>query len=201
MRAWRDRGTLGLALLASVIALWPSTTSARAPAANQCVTPAGDDLNQTFATDDAFIAPFCRTARVGDHWRPIVRIAMAGSDPVFPSGFTPSAPDLLEDFFAKFVSARYVVDAGTKRERSFTFTADQLIFETGALPDGSVFVRWMPRLRPLPKGEHTVTEYLTLRADFWDGLGTDPQLNLIPAGESLVDQLAFTVVTPSRSGR
>jgi hypothetical protein len=51
-------------------------------------------------------------------------------------------------------------------------------------------------MHPLPPGDHTVDEYVTLSADFWDGLGLDPTMNLIPAGESLAVSVQFRVVKP-----
>jgi len=89
------------------------------------------------------------------------------------------------------------VDAGTSRQRSYSLSAGDLIVQTGAIPDGTRFVRWVtPPLHPLPPGDHTVDEYVTLSADFWDGLGLDPAVNLIPAGESLANPVGFTVSTP-----
>jgi hypothetical protein len=40
----------------------------------------------------------------------------------------------------------------------------------------------------------TPTRYVTLSADFWDGLGVDPAFNLIPAAKSLAGSVAFDVV-------
>jgi hypothetical protein len=178
------------------VALAPGTALAKR-SASHCITPAGEDLNQTFDTRDAFVAPFCTEVWTGDRWRAILRIAVAGSDPVFPSGYAPVHSSLDADFLAKFVSARYVVDAGTSRERSYSFSAGHLIVQTGAIPDGTRFVRWVtPPLHPLSPGDHTVDEYGTLSADFWDGLGLDPAINLIPAGESPASSVGFSVSRP-----
>jgi len=183
-------------VLSASVALAPGTAFA-GRSASHCVTPAGEDLNQIFDTRDAFVAPFCTDVRTGDRWRAILRIAVAGSGPVFPSGYAPLRSSLDQDFLAKFVSGRYVVDAGSSRERSHSFSAGDLIVQTGAIPDGTRFVRWVtPPLHPLPPGDHTVDEYATLSADFWDGLGLDPAFNLIPAGESLASSVGFTVRRP-----
>lgn len=40
--------------------------------ANQCINPAGVDLNQVYDTNDAFVTPFCGDCHVGDWWRPLV---------------------------------------------------------------------------------------------------------------------------------
>ena len=188
---------LGLASLLLAMSFVVGSEAAAAPKdrGNHCVSPAGEDLNEVFGTRDAFIAPFCNEAHVGDRWRAVLRVQAAGDDPVFPPGYVPSTPLLDEDFLAKFVAGRYVVDAGTKRERSYTFSRDELIVENGALPDDTRFVRWTtPSLHPLPPGQHTVDEYIVQSADFWDGLGLDPAVNFGPAGESLVGSVEFSVV-------
>jgi hypothetical protein len=177
------------------IAAFGSDAAVAKKSDNHCITPAGEDLNVTFGTRDAFVAPFCTEVHIGDPWRAILRIQVADSDTVFPTGYVPSRSSLDEDFLAKFVSGRYVVDAGTTRERTYRFSAAQLVVETGGIPDGTRFVRWVtPSLHPLPPGSHTVDEYVTLSADFWDGLGVDPAINLIPAGESLAGSVQFDVV-------
>jgi hypothetical protein len=184
------------AVLGGAVALGSGTAVAK-ETENHCITPAGDDLNEILGTPDAFIAPFCTEAHVGDRWRAVLRIQVAGADFAFPAGYVPSQFPLDDDFLGKFVSGRYVVDAGTGRERTYTFSADQLVVQTGAVPDGTGFVRWTtPSLHPLPPGQHSVDEYVTLSADFWDGLGVDPGINLIPAGESLAGSVQFDVVRP-----
>ena len=194
------RPTRRFGLIAALAMLLVSVGLGAGPAAakraeNHCISPAGDDLNEVFGTRDAFVAPFCTEVHVGDRWRAVLRAQVAGEDSVFPSGYTPAVLPLDEDFLAKFIGSRYVVDAGTARERSYSFSAQRLVIENGGLPDGTRFVRWISSsLHPLPPGEHTVDEYVTLSADFWDGLGLDPALNLSPAGETLVGSVSFEVV-------
>lgn len=201
MRGIRRRLTVLTATVGLAASLATSATAAdgASPArSNHCISPAGDDLNEVFATTDAFVAPFCTVVHTGDHWRPIIRIQVAGADPVFPPGYDPLRTSLDEDLLAKLVSARYVVDAGTRRARSFAVPSADLTLQTGQLPNGRRFVRWVGRIHPLPPGNHTVDEYVTLSDDFWDGLGTDPEANLIPAGEILLIPVGFTVAQPHR---
>ncbi len=183
-----------LAVVSASLALGPGAAVAK-KSGNHCISPAGDDLNEVFGTTDAFVAPFCTEVPTGDRWRAVLRVQVAGSDYVLPAGYVPSRALLDQDFLAKFVSSRFVVDAGTAQERSYTFSVRELVIETGVLPDGSRFARWVtPSMHPLPPGDHTVDEYVTLTADFWDGLGLDPGLNLVPAGESLAGSVQFRVV-------
>jgi hypothetical protein len=183
-----------LAALSVLLAFGPGTALAK-KSENHCISPAGDDLNEVFGTRDAFVAPFCTEIHVGDRWRAVLRVVAAGGDYAFPVGYAPSQFPLDKDFLGKLVSGTYVVDAGTTRERTYTFAADELVVENGGLPDGTRFVRWVTRsMHPLSPGPHSVDEYVTLGADFWDGLGVDPDVNLIPAGQSLAGSVAFDVV-------
>jgi hypothetical protein len=187
---WR-LATVSLVVLCALFAVPGSALAKRAE--NHCLSPVGEDLNEALGTTDALVTPFCTEVRAGDRWRPVLRVAAAGSDYVFPSGYAPTQPALDEDFAAKLVSVRYVVDAGTAQERTYVFPATRFDLELGVFP-GGVFVRWAtPPLHPLPPGDHTVDEYVTLSADFWDGLDVDPTANLIPAGESLAVSVGFTV--------
>ena len=82
-------------------------------------------------------------------------------------------------------------------EPEYVFSPSETVVRTGELPDGTRFARWMtPRMHPLPPGTHTVHEYVTLSVDSWDGLGVEPTLNLIPAGESQAGYVEFEVLKP-----
>jgi hypothetical protein len=188
-----------LVVLSASLAIGPGAAFAGPRSGNHCLTPVGDDLNEVFGTTDAFVAPFCSEVAFGERWRPIGALFVAGSDYVFPPGYVPSRSDLVADFLAKFVSARYVVDPGTARERSYTFARRRLVFRRRALPDGTQLVRWTtPSMHPLLPGDHSVRQYVTLTADVWDGLGVDPAVNLVPAGVVLWDFTPFNVVLPDR---
>ena len=166
---------------------------------DHCVNPAGVDLNEMFGTSDAIVSPFCTQVAVGERWRASLRVNIAGDDRVFPAGYAPSRSNLDRDFLAKFVSMRYVIDGGTKRERTLEFAASRMIVRSGALPDGTLFVNWLsPRFHPLPAGNHTVDQYITMSDDYWDGLGVDPSLNLLPEGESFAAAFTVRVAKPRR---
>jgi hypothetical protein len=193
------RVTATALLTCSMVALSPTTSIAQPPEGDHCITGAGDDLNELFATEDAIVSLLCHEVRTGDHWRPITGAVVAGADYVFPAGYTPTRQDLIEDLLAKLVFWTYVVDPGTSQERAYRFVAADMLFQRSTLPDGSRFIRWVPRLHPLPPGEHAVDMYLTLSADVWDGLDTDPAVNFIPAGESYVGTRAFSVTPRGRA--
>ena len=189
----RRRCGLVVAALA-LCALALPTSAAAKRADNHCISPDGTDLNALYATRDAFITPFCTEAHVGDWWRPVLRFVVGSNFDVTPQGYEPIGATPLEDFFLKFVSAEYVVDPGTRRERHYSFAVDELFIDTGSVPDGTEFARWSPRLHPLPPGPHTLAIYGTTTADFWDGVGLDPAVNFVPAGTSLAVTEEFTVI-------
>ena len=193
----RGRGSLGsgIALVALSAVLAVPGTAFAAQNENHCVTPLGDDLNEVFGITDAFVAPFCPPVGTDDRWRPIGFIQVANSDYVFPPDYEPSRPRLVKDFLAKLVSARYVVDAGTARKRTYNTSKERMMVRRRQLPDGTRVVRFVPpSLHRLPKGNHSVRRYVRLSADFWDGLGTDPAVNLVPEGRHLWDSEEFKVV-------
>jgi hypothetical protein len=186
------RRALGAACAFSAVFTLDVGAAVAAGHPNHCINPAGVDLNELYATDDAFVTPFCTDAHTGDRWRPIERWVVAATFETIPPDFEPSAATPRDDYLAKLRSARYVVDAGTRRERSYTFAARHLLVATGDLPDGTQFVALTPRLSPLPPGPHTVDIYVTLAAETWDGLGLADE-NHQAAGTSLVGSVEFVV--------
>jgi len=166
------------------------------PADRHCIHPSGADMNAVNGTNDRIITSFCTVALVGEHWIPESHWVTNTRYDFIPPGFTPLFPAPMDDFKAKFTGARYVVDAGTKKERTYSFTASQIL-KTGFTVPGTNFPlsEIMPVLNPLSPGPHIVDIFLSIRADSWDGLGVDPAVNLFPAGEKYCARYAFTVVT------
>ena len=161
---------------------------------NHCVNPAGIDLNAFYGTNDAFITPFCTVARTGDKWRPMVRWLVGDTHELIPADYVPARPTPLEDFLSKLISVRYVIDEGTKRERTYVFEANELIVVPTDLPDNSAFVTFTPRLKPLRPGEHSIDIYINMAAEHWDGLGLEADEHSAPAGESAAPSVEFRVV-------
>jgi hypothetical protein len=172
------------------------------PSENACVVPSGRDLNQVFGVRDQIVGRFCLEVDAGERWRPFAPGWVTALDhAVIPPGYVPARPTPIEDFAAKFVAARYVIDPGTRHQRVHTFPAAQLLKDLVVLPaDEGAELAWLPPIgfQPLPVGEHAVVIYITLSAEHWDGLGTDPASNRLPKGETLWVERAFTVVARGR---
>jgi hypothetical protein len=183
-----------VALVVAMVLLGDQTGAAAKPAERHCFHPGGADMNEVSDTSHRIITPFCTVALVGERWIPAASWATNTTYEVIPEGYTPSRATPIDDFNAKFVGARYVIDVGTKFERTYFFSASEVL-QTGLTVPGTDFPMSaiMAVLPPLPAGPHTVDILLTISADHWDGFGLDPSANLFPAGEIHCSHIEFTV--------
>ena len=117
----------------------------------------------------------------------------------------PAEPAPIDDFVSKVVAIKVVVDGGTAREKTQSFTASKAIrtdvnaeeLEPGAWPEPSPMASMLPRMRPVSVGEHTFEIFVVLSAEHCDGLGSDPELQCLPAGEiPFTGPRPLTVTTP-----
>jgi hypothetical protein len=188
-RAVRTAGWGGALVLLALAALLAGAGVAHAvpPPDHNCLSPSGTNLNQLHGIEERIIGPpACREALAGERWvdaaAPWVTAARAAGA-VYPAGYTPARPNPIDDFNAKFVGARYVLERGTRQEQTFRFGREAL--RTGlATEDGLPYSAPVSGVfHPLTVGRHTITLFITLSAAHCDGLGTDPELNCLPAGE------------------
>ncbi|MFH8802742.1 hypothetical protein ACH4F6_24575 [Streptomyces sp. NPDC017936] len=208
MKPTRIRATVVSAALVTVLATASGGAQARTgaedaprppasgapPATNACLTPDGTDLNALLSIREPIIGPpACRVAPAGEKWVrsfPGWVTAPGAEGAVYPAGYTPSLPEPTDDFVLKFLGARIVQDIGTPRERSVSFGPEvlRLVVVSGGLPVATFAT---PPLRPLKPGHHTSTVFVRLSARHCDGLGTDPEANCLPGGET-----QYTAATP-----
>ncbi|WP_155370455.1 hypothetical protein [Catellatospora vulcania] len=204
MRPWRMFAALaGLAL---ATALTGGAAQAAPPAAHDCITPGGANLNQIYGIEERIVSPpICLEVLAGERWVVLANSWTTAAGPdgaVYPAGYTPELPAPIDDFDAKFRSAKYVIDGGTDRER--VVTAGPEVLQTLVGADGLPFSTFpSPALKPLRPGTHTFAVYIVLSAQHCDGLGDVVALNCLPAGESeWFPQTPFEVVkaygTPGR---
>lgn len=171
--------------------------------ANHCVTPSGVDLNLLFGVPEQFVTPFCREVTAGEHWRQVAAWVVNTNNETFPDGYVPTGTTPLEDFAAKLVAVRVVVDGGTRQERTFVFSPDHVLradvtldqLEPGFPP--LAVAATIPRVGPLSIGEHTRELIWVLSATHCDGFGTDMEENCLPAGDVSFGTREFTVTTPT----
>jgi hypothetical protein len=162
-----------------------------------CVTADGVDLNQRYGVAETIVTPFCNRLRVGEHWRTPAAWLMAPAFDAVPAGFVPAGATPLADFRAKLAGVRYVVDPGTRQERTYTFANSSRLW-SGVI-DGLAAVNTVTlgRLHPLSKGQHVIDRYWQFSAMHCDGLAANAEENCLPAGEFLYSRVTFEVLPAS----
>ena len=101
---------------------------------DHCLAFDGTDLNELYGVSETIVATFCPQLGTGEHWTTTSRWFVAESYGQVPPGFVP-APGAtpLDDFRAKFVGVRYVIDSGTRQERTYVFPNSDKLW-TGIVP-------------------------------------------------------------------
>jgi hypothetical protein len=174
----------------SVFGLAGTAAAGPAPPFPHCVTPGGIDLNEALPSAQPIVSFFCTTVPARTPWRAATSwFGASTNEAVYPPGYVPKKATPIEDFIVKFAHARYVVDPGTQRERTFTFDAKNL--RRRRPPDG---ILWASEpLRALEAGTHVVDIHVFLWAEHWDGVDVDPVFNRLPAGWTFFERIEFTV--------
>ena len=170
-----------------------SRSSAGPKPVPHCITPTAVDINERYGVFEAIVAPFCTTLNSGRPWTVSNGWFMSATFGAVPVGFEPAGDTPLEDFIAKFIGVKYVVDPGTRKEKTYVFgnNDDLGIFndnETVAVNPVS-----LGALRPLSVGDHVVDSYLLFSAMHCDGFDVVVGENCLPTGETLYSSVQFTV--------
>jgi hypothetical protein len=188
-------GVLILVAAASLVAAGNAQGGHQEPC-NHPIT--GEDLNERYGISEQFVAPFCPELGAGQRWRaPGPSWFMNTAFDAVPEEFEPAGDTPLEDFQAKFVGYRYVIDGGTKDERNYLFTntEDLWIGDFDGFPDVSpVLMISDAATKPLKVGEHTVARFWVMDGVHCDGFGADIENNCLPDGEVLFAVTTFEVV-------
>jgi hypothetical protein len=166
---------------------------------NHCLAPGGD-ANQTLGVSEQIVgAPGCSVVNSGEFYVPLNYWFTNFSFAVVPDGFTSEHDTPMEDFLAKVVSIRFVVDADTHKERTFVFAAGDIV----KLDTFDEFLPWFPpfpvvhflaKLPPLPPGDHSVQTFWTVSSLHCDGFGTAYRTNCFPPRETEYSRIRFAVV-------
>jgi hypothetical protein len=159
--------------------------------ANQCFNSLGVDLNELYGISDQFRTRECQEVTAGEHWiLLLVWITDDGVDNVYPAGYVPSRATPMEDFLAKLVAYKVVVDGGTPQEFTQVFSPSEVRtdindeqLEPGRFEEPLPVASMLARMRPLSVGDHTFQPFIMLSAQHCDGLGADVEENCLPAGE------------------
>jgi hypothetical protein len=169
------------------------------PQAEHCISSAGVDLNEYYGVPEQLlqlkIPPFCDRLHAGQPWGVTAAWAMNTEFAARPAGFEPAGETPLDDFRAKFVGVRYVIDAGTRQETSVAFRSGPALF-VGEF-EGDVIVNpvTLGTLEPLGIGDHTLDIIWEFNALHCDGFEDDLAESCAPAGDvEIVTRAPFTVV-------
>jgi hypothetical protein len=161
---------------------------------NHCITPTGIDLNALYGISKQIVTPFCNQVDSGEHWSAAGPAwFMNTSFEAVPDDFVPAGETPLEDFLAKFVAIKYVVDPGTRQEQTYVYpTGDELWTGTVAgFP--SVWPGTLSNLQPLSVGEHFIVVYWVFNAMHCDGFGTVVDEFCLGPGEIAYTGVRFDV--------
>jgi hypothetical protein len=170
---------------------------------NHCVSPEGVDANQLLGISQPLFLPgVCGDViKAGEFYVPLGPgwLTMNTFWETVPPDYTPSAPTPLEDFVSKVRSMIYVVDPGTNRQRTYRYIA-QNIMDLHTLHDffpktGSDWpvALFLPKLPPLPPGDHHLSTSIEMSARSCNGLGSAPS-DCLAAGITRLQVCPFKVV-------
>jgi len=159
--------------------------------ANHCVNRFGVDYNDLYEVSDQFRTFECRVVSAGERWVPLLTWITNDTDIVYPPGYVPTLPAPSDDFLAKLIAVKVVIDRGTGQERTHFFDPSDIVRTDINAEDvnpgqwGSPFpmASLLPSMPPEIVGDHTFEPILVLSAEHCDGFGTDPELQCLPAGE------------------
>jgi hypothetical protein len=193
-RAWRARLH---ALVITVLTFGYLGGVATAPVAaqgeNHCISPFGVDLNVRYGVSAAIVAPFCPEIGTGLAWSVTGLWTVNTTFAKVPRGFVSAGATPADDFRAKFLQVRYVVDAGTAQQKQYVFSNSSDLYV--ATIDGAVLINTVTlgTMNPLAVGPHVVDRYWSFSAMHCDGLGRKIDENCLPAGEFLDGSVVFEV--------
>jgi len=196
----RTRKLSALVVASSLVLAGTATSTALAdsPRTEHCIALNGVDINANLGIlSAAVVAPYCPEMKAGDWWVPAQFWFGAKTWEQVPDGFEPAGDTPVEDFIAKFVSIRYVVDQGTTQEFSVEFANGPSLWtdEHPTNPDIELAsAMTLGTIRPLSVGTHSVTSFWTFSDDQCDGLSDVFEESCFPAGVFDGGTLSFDVV-------
>ena len=189
-RRFRRGVIVTLGLVVTSLSLGASESSAAPNSVTPCITPSGIDLNERYGVSEAIVAPFCPEIASGRRWRVSTPWFVSPTFDAVPDGFEPAGETPIEDFVAKFIGVKYVVDPGTTQERTYAFgNVDDLAIIDDVLANPIT----LGRLGPSSVGDHIIDTYLLFSAMHCDGLAASLEENCLPAGEVYYSSVQFTV--------
>src|SRR5207249_385501 len=135
---------------------------------------------------EQLVAPGCAQVGSGEAYRVWAGWWTNYTFDAVPPGFVPAGATPLADFVAKFIAVKYVVDPGTRQEKTYVFP------NKGNLWTGTMFglphvnTLTLAALKPLPVGQHRIDMYWVLSAMHCDGFSDVIADSCLLAGETRI---------------
>ena len=188
------RKFLVLPFIVAAILATASGAAADSKSPNQCLAPSGVDLNVFYGVSHAIVAPFCTVVRTGEEWSVTAIWFTNFTFAVVPPNFVPAGATPMEDFIAKFIGVKYVVDPGTAQEKTYLFKNKRHLW-LGAFLNGFPLANTltMGTIQPLSVGRHVVKTFWVFSAMHCDGFDAVMIQNCIPEGETHYSTIPFEV--------
>jgi hypothetical protein len=198
---WLRGGVVAVITLAAASVLVTGASGSAAAdgkKGNHCISPEGLDLNEFFGVSAQLVSSFCDEVGKGERWAPSLTWRTNHTFEVVPEGFVPVGVTPPDDFLAKFISVKYVIDPGTKHSQTKVFENRGRLFIGTFAGFPRVSPVTLGTLNPLPVGEHTVDIYWKFSAMHCDGFGAVIDESCIPAGETKISTVRFEVTPGHR---
>jgi hypothetical protein len=186
---------VALALTLTVAVAVPTTAAAGNSDGNHCIAPWGADLNEEWGVSEAIVWAFCTEVGAGQDWRVAAGWGVSTTFKKVPKGFVPAGETPLEDFLAKFVAYKVVIDPGTTKERVYTFTDPAGLLISVSDDGAGINGVTMGTLDPLSIGTHFVASYWVMSAMHCDGGGRSIEFNCLAAGDAYAFATEFDVTS------
>ena len=187
-----------LAVFSAALVFSPAA-AAKWAGAEPCLSSVGLTLKQQYGYSFSIVTPECNEIPVGERWAPSVPWIVNTQFAQKPSGFATDYATPLDDFRGKLKRIEVTVDTGTPYEANRGYPADNKIW-TGQLPDApglsAINTVTLGSQNPLPLGHHVVEVRWEFEAPHCDGFTADQGTSCLPAGQTLVKRIGFTVVDP-----
>jgi len=153
-------------------------------AENHCIAPNGIDLNVLFGISKQIVTPYCNQVDSGEQWTAAGPAwFMNTSFEAVPEEFVPAGANPPEDFLAKFVAIKYVVDPGTRQEQTYVYPISNKLWSGAVAGFPAVWPGTLSKLPPMSVGEHFVVVYWVFSAMHCDGLAAVVDENCLGPGE------------------
>jgi hypothetical protein len=191
------RWSVVLVILIAGTALLPQPAQASNAGENHCITPNGIDLNVLYGISDQIVTTFCNQVDSGEHWTAGGPLWLVNTNfAAVPDSFLPAGATPLEDFRAKFVAIKYVIDPGTRQEQTYVYPTGDKLWTGTFFGFPVVWPGTLSSIQPLNVGEHVVDMYWVFNAMHCNGFSNVSQASCLGPGEIAFGAPRVFYVTP-----